>query len=250
MDCKSARLLLEFARPGGGEVEAADAAALHQHLAECPECAALASDERRADEHLGRAVRDVPVPAGLRERVLKRLSVERDAWYRRWLVRWVAAAAVLLAAGWLGYHYWLGRRPALDGGIVHRHVNQRAFSASEVERAFREELGVDMKAPPGFHYHLLRWYGIANVQGRQVPELLFLSPRDPDNNNQPTLAKVYVLSGRQFNLEGTRSKGMAFGSGNYSVKLEDFGVPDYLYVVVYPGDSFNTFCPDPNPKAH
>src|SRR5947209_7636374 len=120
MDCKNARLLLEFARPGGRELEAADAEALHQHLAECSECAALAHDEQRADEHLGRAMRDVPVPAGLRERVLKRLSVERDAWYRRWLVRWAAAAAVLLAVGLLGYHYWFGQRPALDGTVVHQ----------------------------------------------------------------------------------------------------------------------------------
>jgi hypothetical protein len=241
MDCKNARLLLEFARPGGSELEEADSEALQRHLAECPECAAVAHDERRADEHLGRAMRAVPVPAGLRERVLKRLSVERDAWYRRWLVRWVAAAAVLLAAGWLGYYYWFGQLPVIDGNLAHWQANKRAFSAKEVEEAFHQDFDVTMKAPPDFNYHLLRSYGMGNFQGHQVPQLLFIAPGA--NDHQPPLAMVYVLSGRQFDLERTSKNGIAFSSGSQRVKLDDFGVRGYLYVVVYTEGSWNIFRP-------
>ena len=93
MDCKTARLLLDFARPLCPELDTADAEALHSHLAECPECGPFAAGERRIDGHFGRAVRDVPVPEHLRDRLVKRLAVERDAWYRRRLLP--AAPAVV-----------------------------------------------------------------------------------------------------------------------------------------------------------
>src|SRR5262245_35355435 len=98
MDCKNARLLLEFARPAAAGLEGGEAAALENHLADCPECGPLAARERRLDDRLGRAERAVPVPENLRERLLNKLKVERDAWYRRTLWRLaggLAAAAVL-----------------------------------------------------------------------------------------------------------------------------------------------------------
>src|SRR5262245_10465360 len=105
MDCRNARLLLEFARPLTAELDAGEAEALQGHLADCPECGALAREERRLDEHLGRAVRDVPVPEGLRDRLLARLATERDAWFRRWLLRAVGVAAGIALAVWLVWLY-------------------------------------------------------------------------------------------------------------------------------------------------
>src|SRR5262249_43950502 len=105
MDCKNARLLLEFARPQCAELEATDAEALERHLADCPDCATLAQYERRLDERLGQAMRAVPVPQDLRKRLLNRLAVERDAWYRRWLVR---AAGLVGAAAAIGLVVWAG----------------------------------------------------------------------------------------------------------------------------------------------
>src|SRR5690242_15755148 len=110
MDCRTARLLLDYARPAPAELPGGDAAALEGHLTACPECEALARAERQADDRLGRAVRDVPVPDGLRDRLLARLGAERRRWYPRRLT-WGggtlagAAAALLLAFGlWRYFH--------------------------------------------------------------------------------------------------------------------------------------------------
>src|SRR5438067_12236471 len=99
MDCKTARLLLDFARPRAPEVEPDDADALDRHLADCPACAALAGDERRLDDALGRAMRQVAVPDRLRQQVLNRLEADRAEWYRRWYghgLRAVLAASLLV----------------------------------------------------------------------------------------------------------------------------------------------------------
>src|SRR5262245_9514970 len=106
MDCRSARLLLHFQRPTAAELEPADAQALALHLGRCSACAALARGEDLFDKHLGRAMLNVPVPEGLKARLEERLKAERSDWYRRWagyVVRGVAAAVILLLAGWAVY---------------------------------------------------------------------------------------------------------------------------------------------------
>ena len=99
MDCKHARLLLTFVRPGdSAELDAAEADELRRHLDTCAACGALAHDERRADDRIGRAMLDVTLPEGLRSRVLNRVNAEADAWLRRWVFRFASAAAVLVIA--------------------------------------------------------------------------------------------------------------------------------------------------------
>src|SRR5262245_47235500 len=124
MDCKSARLLMEFARPGSAELDAGEADALQQHLADCPDCAALAAAERRADEHIGRAIREVPLPEGLQKRLLKRLDDERTAWYLRRVTRVAAAAILLFAVGLLGYFLWFRDLPAVDPSEIRQLVDR------------------------------------------------------------------------------------------------------------------------------
>src|SRR3954451_16962170 len=99
MDCKTARLLLLFDRPRAGEMGDDEARALQEHLALCGACAAAARAERRQDAHLGRATRDLPVPEGLRGRLVDRLAADRGARDRRRMLhgaRALAAAAALL----------------------------------------------------------------------------------------------------------------------------------------------------------
>src|SRR2546423_15106509 len=93
MDCNHARLLLEVAHPVATELEAPERKALAAHLADCPECGAWAEAERRADEKIGAAVRDVAVPGGPKQGVGRRPNAEGDAFYRRWLGRAAGGAA-------------------------------------------------------------------------------------------------------------------------------------------------------------
>jgi len=100
MDCRTARLLLDFARPIPAELAADETRDLETHLAGCVECDGLVRAERRLDEPLGQSMRALPLPIGLRDRLLTRLDAERGAWQRRWVFRSLAAAAALALAVW------------------------------------------------------------------------------------------------------------------------------------------------------
>jgi hypothetical protein len=234
MDCKNARLLLEFTHPGSAELDAAEKEALHQHLAECPDCAAQAREERRADEHLGRAVRDVPVPAGLRERVLKRLTVERDAAYRRLIVRGVAAAAALLLAGWLGYVWWSNQLPAITSNTINQLADwKRSRTREDVIKGFKDDYGIAVNPPDQFKYNLLDSYNLEVLpkMDRPVPHLLFVSTGEPGGRKE---AHVYVLSNRQFDLQETMTNiGTLSGRGRYTPWVYFNESRDTLYVVMY-----------------
>src|SRR5437899_263959 len=105
MDCRTARQLLDFARPRRPELDAAELEELEAHLADCPDCGPLAQAERQIDSRLGQAMRAVSVPEDLRNRLLTRLGSERTRQTRkrrRWLAVPAAAAALLLVT-WIGW---------------------------------------------------------------------------------------------------------------------------------------------------
>lgn len=229
MDCNNARLLLEVAHPLATQLPADDTQALAAHLAECPECGPWAEAERRSDEKLALAMLDVPVPAGLQDRLLRRLHVERDAIYRRWAVRAAGIAAAFLLACLVGYTAWFNKRPAPDLVQFHAEVDDVPYSAERVEEAFAAR-GIAMTAPPKFEYGYLKSVGLANFQGRQVPYLLFL--HEGAGNQRPATAQVYVLSERQFNLSDLAGL-VVPGSRQSITVLRDPANPQFAYVVVH-----------------
>ncbi len=177
MDCKTARLLLDYSRPHPAELDAAETAALEEHLAACEPCDQTAHAERRADEAVGKAMRQIDVPDQLRARILSRLKEERGAARRRWVVYGlrgaIAAAAVLLLA--LGLWHWYGTRPAFPAEQLVIDANNRVIgttSAQDVEAALKNQ-GMAMEAPADLNYSRLRWLFLTNVQGRQTPLLIF-----------------------------------------------------------------------------
>ena len=117
MDCKNARMLLEFEGPLRSELDPAEAAALHDHLEQCLACRELAEGERRLDAAMGRAMRDVPIPPALRTRLMTRLDAERDAFYKRFGMKVTAAAAVLAVLTiWLAARAAQAPREAVERG--------------------------------------------------------------------------------------------------------------------------------------
>jgi hypothetical protein len=231
MDCKTARLLLDFDRAlPAPELEAGEAERLHEHLAECPVCRSAAQIERQVDEHLGRAVRAVPVPDGLRQRLLTRLESERQVWYRRrvWVPAAAAAAAVLLLAVWLG----LGPGHPLPRPDVDYHaLNQQLGSPPErVQEWFAETYHVQTTVPPQLDYNFLAFYDLASFQGQRVPLLYFIRGE--------FTARVYVLSDRQFDLSDLKPEKMP---GYPVVVLEDPRHPHVRYVVIYTSEQLDWF---------
>lgn len=235
MDCKTARLLIDFARPWAPELPRTETDALDLHLAACSECDALARAERQADEHLAPVMRDVPVPAGLRDRVLARLQAERGDRQRRWLA-WgarsgLAAAAVLLLA-WLGFSLWARPRVQVDLEAIVQ--TQQSCDREDVEKWFRERHGVSVSAPSGFNYAFLTHCNLEECPGQQppgaerVPWMQFI--------RGGTRAEVYVLTDKRFDLAPL--VGRQEDSGGRKVEVWRHPTdPHQAYLILYTGES-------------
>lgn len=264
MDCRTARLLLDYARPSETELDAGEATALHGHLDGCPECAALGHTERRLEEHLGAAVRAVPVPEGLRDRLLARLQKDRREWYQRWWLRravGAAAAAVILLTGWLVFAR--SQRPPVPN-VEDIESLLVAATPDSIEEWFRDTYKVHTVVPPQFNYALLTHYDLANfpVQvaepipflrpaHRRVPFLFFIkTDLAADGGPRVHSARVYILSDKEFDLKRI-TEGHLPGSGGNKIEVRRH--PDnrhIVYVIVYTSNTLDPFLVDqPRPAA-
>ena len=83
MECNAVRLLLAFRRPGGpSELAPEDLAAIDQHLAGCPACAANVAQSARFDAAIATAMRTVFIPVNLKARVLTATLAQQGALWR------------------------------------------------------------------------------------------------------------------------------------------------------------------------
>jgi hypothetical protein len=240
MDCRTARLLLDIARPQLAELDATEAEALKAHLSGCLECEFLS----QADEQIAKTMRSVPVPDGLRERLVDRVTAERRRLRRRWAIRTgvqavAVAAAVLLAVGLSARLF----RPAPLG----IDLDQEAYSFSmqatgtaaspeRVEEWFRDNYHQEMVAPRDFkqrslNYALLAHYCMADYKGKRVPHLVFVTPQGKDR------AIVYILSAKEFDVQ--RLTQTSHASGGVVAELHQDG--NIIYLVKYTGNSLDPF---------
>jgi hypothetical protein len=245
MDCRTARLLLDFHRPRAGELPPEEAVELERHLAGCPDCDAAGRTARRLDDHLGAAIRDVPIPDGLRDRLLSRLHEDRSGRLTRrlaWTARGLVVAAALLVATLLWLHFRPEPPPELNVPKVSKVEgdNGRLNSPESVAAWFKERHHITMDPPPMLNYRCLVDCDVAEVQGKPVPRLVF--SRDWDSiaaEKTPTRAAVYVVSQDQFNLDALRKW--------HEMPVDDFSQPiqvwsretegrKTVYLVLYNGD--------------
>jgi hypothetical protein len=245
MDCKTAQLLLDYARPRSSELAAADAHALEDHLTVCPECGMLAQNERRVDEHLGTAMRAVEVPDRLRNHLLAKLDAERADWYRQRIGRFLkpvaagAACLVLAVAAALGswslYGYYCRPTPDISafGNQMVDHMHAPRDRAA-VEKEFKTNHGI-VTVLPDFNYgYLTGEPSIAAFQGAKVPQMVFNF--DIDNGVRET-AIVFVLSEKQFNLDNVPASDQASGYAfNVAVQHQPGG--PFAYVILYTGKDY------------
>jgi hypothetical protein len=199
MDCKTARLMLEFSRPQANEMDAAEQAALEQHLAGCSECETSSRTERNIDRGFAKAMQAVEVPSALRGRLLARLDRERGDVHLRWFGhagRIAAAAAALLLIAWGIIAWRQSQLPAVDMDLSWQDLQADRVTppnADVIAERFRQ-LGYDGPFPRDLNYSLLTYYGMGNLQGRQVPQLIFIAPQGEAH------ARVRLISDKQFNL--------------------------------------------------
>jgi hypothetical protein len=233
MDCKTARLLLDFARPQARELEVEEAEALESHLDHCPDCHSQARGERRFDECLGRAMRQVEVPAGLREQLLAGLERARGDWHRQRFAhsaRLCVAAAALVLLGWVGW-YWV-REHWVTPIDTQRVANAISNDATEdpmtrTERQLKA-LGADARLSLDLDYNLLACppflAELPGYPGRIVPGLLFV--------REGRVARVYLIR------ENAIPKDLppVIGGGSFKAELLPAEGERYHFLVIHDGE--------------
>jgi hypothetical protein len=238
MDCNHARLLLSFAYKKA-ELDTAEADALQAHLEQCPECEAAARSEQAVDEALGRAMNAVPVPGGLKGRVLDKLvSVRRPRIHP--IIRWAAAAMILLSVGFGGYVLMFGRTEVgwedLTSLMDYREFVEAVREPEKIEEWFRDQ-GVAMKAPRRFNYGLIRSFDIVTFKKRQVAKLVFAR----DDSGHVAIAEVYVLADKDFDFDRLRNE-LEQAKGQLPVSnLTVQASGSFLFLMIFQGGSLDPF---------
>ena len=161
MDCRTALRKLEAVRPDSEDLNDPELAAAAAHLREHPQCAATFQARQELDRTIGRGMRDVAIPPGLKQRLLDRLESPEPASQpsaspqtllpararRRWVV-WVPAGAVaacVLAA----VLFWLLNHG--DGAsLTTARLYQLAKEASQADAALPEFEGTFQPRLPDF----------------------------------------------------------------------------------------------------
>lgn len=235
MDCKTARSLLDFFPPESKELLPEDRDALESHLAQCPQCDHYAQNERQIDYHIGKAIRDVPVPHSLKNRILDQLSQDRRDRHRHRLKRVgivAAAAVVLLLVGAWALFWRSAALPRLNPEEValEAMVPHVAPKKSTAENWFANQ-GREVLGPNRLNYRYLAFYKLSPLQGKEVPHLLFL--------RGSARLDVYILSREQFDLQDLHH-GDEFDSGDrYQVEIWREGA--YAYVLVATRGQLDSF---------
>jgi hypothetical protein len=179
MNCRRAQQLLNLVLPGSQELDPAEAHALQRHLTGCADCRAEQRALQSADAEIGQLMRAVPVPAGLRERLLGRLSVERRQVYRRWFVSTAMAAAATLLIASFSYWYWQVKPQEVvlnPAGSEPYDPVVPTVTPEAVREHFRG-LGYEVQLPGDlvdtWDFRLLTAKELASYQDVQVPTLTF-----------------------------------------------------------------------------
>ena len=201
MDCPSARLFLAYRRPSGpAEFAPEDAAALDQHLAGCPACAAVFHRQDGFDAVLGTAMRAVTTPVGLRDRLITTALARQGAIWRQTVYQYVTAASILVMTALTTAGIGLALRPTFDTDqYAIEHANRFEVPEPSV-RDFLAKANVPTTLPYDFNFALLDCVGYDRIDGRMVPWVQFrLPPRQGDH--RPDTARVLIVRKSRFKLD-------------------------------------------------
>jgi hypothetical protein len=211
MNCETANILVLFSRPlGKSDLAPEEAQALASHLSSCPACAAAAEKQRATDEAIGRAFRDVPVPAGLSEKLLREAYAKQGAALRRKIYLTIAAGAFVVAGGFAGYLVHWATRPHLDTNQLLDQLQYDLENPEAATLAWLKSEGLPQQLPEAFDFRLLTSKGRTELQGARVPCLTFQAWRQGEP--RPDTAKVFILSREQFKLYSLQEGQNSFGT--------------------------------------
>lgn len=245
MQCDDARRLLPFVRPGTGELDESERTALDTHLSGCPECSQHYRTESEAETAIGRAVRDVLVPADLRHRLERTLDAARYAW---WRFRLLGAAAVIFTTLLVAGATNRMTRPTLDAYAIAEATYEQmghwrtADDARLVADDWLRQQDQRLSAPPDFDYTKLAFVGRTDFGGLMSVPTLTLVRGD-------FTARVHFVRAAAFKgLGDVAEQPIDRGQCTVSVRRYD-ELPGWLVIVVTGGGPVDWFLRKIDPAA-
>jgi hypothetical protein len=235
MQCRDAQFYLRLRRQAGDELGAEVTADLDRHLAGCPACAADAGRAAAFDRAVANALRSVPVPAGLRDKLLAQSSTHHGAVIRRKVYRVAALAASLFFGVGLAFGVFSASRPKIDPTeLVIRHDEQMQDREGRLLSQWLTAQKFPDRLPEAFDPSLIISMGTEKVQGTEVPVVTFAHPTERG------FAKVYIFrTNGSYNTELLRD---AQASHTAAIVIEDQrqfrGVK---YVILHTGRDLTPF---------
>jgi hypothetical protein len=227
MECRDAQFYLRLKRHAADELGADVSNSLDGHLATCPACSADARAALSFDRAVASAMRAVPVPGGLRDKLVAHVAAKQGAVLRRKLYRAATATAAAVVLLFLGLSVFSVTRPPFDAEIV-RSASDQMNKPDDTTREWLAAQKLPDRLPLAFDYDLLVYRGLASVKGNEVPVVAFRSP------NGSGFAWVYIIreDGR-FNLKDIEESQHSHARGFPIVGQDRFrGV---TYYVVHTG---------------
>ena len=137
----------------------------------------------------------------------------------------------------VGGYVWFGRPARLDLDQLHERGLVEVMNRPDALNDWLAETKVRVPRPADFDYALLRHYGMADLQGKRVPMLLFSRVKDGSHVE----ARVYLLSSDQFDFAALAVGATGFSSGLSIAFLPHPTDPRYGYLVLYTGESLDPF---------
>jgi hypothetical protein len=207
MDCHDARLLLTLQRREPDQLDRVELEAIERHIELCPGCQSWNQSEAKFESALTTAIKNVPLPAGLKERIASGLARSPRPRGKAWAAATVAA---LLAVAAVGVYFWTQPTTVYFADLPSVRVEEEQDSQA-VQNYFKE-LGHSMTPPPEFDYQNLREYKLVRFKGKSVPRLTFQCRGD----RGLVTAHVYCLPSRQFRFDSDLEEIVAT-SGQYEI---------------------------------
>lgn len=228
MDCRDAQFYLRMRRHAADELGPDVTAPLNEHLATCPGCAADARAVESFDRAVATAMVNVPVPAGLRAKIGAHVASKQGAILRRKVYQGAGLVTAALLLLGIGYGIVSNTRPKLNvEGLVERNGEVAADARDSTERWLAAQK-LPARLPLPFDYDLLTYRGHEDVQGRDVPVVVFRS------RHGSGFAKVYIFPPNSgFNLKGIQETNNSHARAEILVKQETRG--NFTYVFVHTG---------------
>jgi hypothetical protein len=231
-------MLITFFGRQGSELAPEDAASLGTHVAACPECAAAVQFERSFDDRVAQAMLAVPVPAGLKGKLLDGVAAQQGTWYRQKAYALVGMAACLLIAIGGVVAWQVSQAQPLSLAQIAADADQRDEDQRAVKvREFLAHEGVPFHPEQPIDLGLVEAYGVRDFQGKQVPALFLV------NTARNARATVYVVRDSDFQWKKLPQDGSSVISkyGYQIAVLRDTERPGIGYVVVFTGAGLELF---------